>query len=296
MVRKLACVVVLVAACGGGSDAAIDAAIGDDDAPADPDAAPDAATTVLVTIPFVAKVDGAAFACGQSYPSIGSTGATYIARDFRFFVHAVRLIGPAGEVPVTLEVNPFQTADGIALLDFETGGGGCQMGTVATHTAITGTVPFGTTYTGIALVIGVPFASNHLDATLAVAPMNVPAMYWAWSSGYKFIKVDGDAAGSGFSLHIGTTGCGTTGTTPPGSPCANPNLIPITLTGMTATSVVVADVARVLADVDITTNTINTAPGCMSFPGDPECDTVMTKLALPYAAIPAGPQLFLSVE
>jgi uncharacterized repeat protein (TIGR04052 family) len=256
-----------------------------------PDAAPQA-----VTIRFAAEVGGEAFACGQTYAGIGASASAYVGTDFRFYVHDVRLVGAGGDVPVTLDANAHQ-ADGVALLDFETGGTGCQMGTVATHPAITGTVPIGTTYTGVKLRIGVPFANNHLDATLAVAPMNVPAMYWAWSSGYKFIKADGTANGQGFSLHVGSTGCPSSGTTPPGSPCASPNVIDVELTGFVpGTGVVVADVGRVLAEVDITVNTMDTAPGCMSFPGDPECDTVLPRLGLPYGAIPAGPQRFLSVE
>lgn len=290
----IACSLAVMVGCGDDPGATPDAP--EADAPG-PDAAPDAATTAQVTIPFAARVNGAAFACGQSYANVGSTAATYVAIDFRFYVHDVRLVTQAGDVPLTLDVNSFQTADGIALLDFETGGTGCQMGTAATHTSITGRVPIGTTYTGIKLKIGVPFAKNHLDATLATAPMNVPAMYWAWSSGYKFIKADGTVNGQGFSLHLGSTGCNASGTSPPTAPCASPNVIDLTLTGVTAgTSTVVADVGRVLVGTDITTNTMNTPPGCMSFPGDPECNVLMPRLGLPYGAIPAGAQTFLSVE
>jgi uncharacterized repeat protein (TIGR04052 family) len=293
----VACSIVVGAACGGGggSGEPVDAPSGED-APA-VDAAVDAPTVQRVTIPFAARVSGAAFACGQSYQNIGSTAATYVGIDFRFYVHDVRVSTAAGDVPVKLDVNSFQTADGLALLDFETGGVGCQMGTVATHPAITGTVPIGTTYTGVKLRIGVPFAKNHLDATLSVAPMNVPAMYWAWSSGYKFIKVDGTVGGQGFSLHLGSTGCGTTGTTPPSSSCTNPNVIDVALTGIVpGTSVIIADVGPVLAEVDIATNTMGTAPGCMADPGDPECNTVMPKLGLPFGAVPAGAQQLLKVE
>lgn len=295
--------VLLLAACGDGgdapgSDAAPDGAPGDGIVDgADTDAMPDAASADAITIPFAAKVDGAPFVCGQGYPNIGSTDATYIGIDFRFFVHDVRVITASGDVPVTLDVNSFQTASGIALLDFETGGVGCQMGSVATHPTITGTVPVGTVYTGVKFIVGVPFAKNHLDATLTSPPMNVPPMYWAWSSGYKFIKVDGTANNLGFSLHIGSTGCPAMGSSPSTTPCTNPNTIPIALTGyVPGTSVIVADVAPLLADVDITTNTTNTAQGCMSFPDDPECNTVMPKLGLPYGTSVPGPQQFLSVQ
>lgn len=258
------------------------------DAPA-PDAAPAA-----VSIAFAARIGGTAFACGDTY-GVGSAASAYVASDFRFYVHDVRLIGAAGEVPVTLDADAFQ-ADGVALLDFETGGTGCQMGSPATHTAVTGTVPAGT-YTGVAFKVGVPFARNHLDVATAAAPLNIPAMYWAWSSGYKFLKIDGAVGGAGFNLHLGSTGCGTTGTTSPTAPCTSPNVMDVTLTGFVpGTSVIVADAAPVLADVDVATNTAQTAPGCMAFPGDPECVAIFPHLGLPYGAATAGAQTLFTVE
>jgi len=258
-------------------------------------AAPDAPGPQAVTIAFAAEVGGAPFACGQSYAGIGSTAASYVGTDFRFYVHDVRLVGEDGDVAVALDANEYQ-ADGVALLDFETGGTGCQMGSTGTHTELTGTVPAGT-YTGIKFKVGVPFAKNHLDVATAAAPLNIPAMYWAWSSGYKFLKIDGAVGMAGFNVHLGSTGCGTMGTTPPTGACANPNIMDVALTGFSpATSVIVADVARVLDGVDVTVNTAMTAPGCMSFPNDPECNTVLPKLGLAYGANPAGTQTLFAVE
>ena len=34
----------------------------------------------------------------------------------------------------------------------------------------------------------------------------------------------------------------------------------------------------------------------MSFPGDPECDTIFAKLGLPFEAVPAAAQTFFHVE
>jgi uncharacterized repeat protein (TIGR04052 family) len=275
-------------------------ACGDDsgDAPPDagaPDAVPPDAAPLAVTIPFEAVVNGAPFACGQTYQGVGASDAAYVASDFRFYVHDVRLLGAGGAVAVTLDANEWQ-GSGVALLDFEDGGVGCQMGTTGTHTAITGTVPPGS-YTGVAFRVGVPFAQNHLDGTTAPAPLNVPAMYWAWSSGYKFLKADGAVDGRGFNLHLGSTGCGTTGATPPTAPCASPNVADVSLPAFAVgTGTVVADIGAVLADADVAVNTENTAPGCMSFPGDAECDTILPKLGLQYGANPAGTQAFFTVK
>jgi len=71
----------------------------------------------------------------------------------------------------------------------------------------------------------------------------------------------------------------------------------ISLTGYSlGTSIVVADVARVLDGVDVSTNTAATAPGCMSFPNDPECNTVLPKLGLAYGANPAVAQTLFTVN
>lgn len=268
-----------------------------------PDAGVDAAaTTETVSLGFAARIGGAPFACGQTYNGIGTAASAYVTNDFRFYVHDVQLVMTGHhteDVPVALDANEYQ-ADGVALLDFEDGGTGCQQGSTGTHTAITGTVPTpgdGFAYTGIKFKVGVPFDRNHLDVATAAAPLNIPAMYWAWSGGYKFIKVDGNVAGGGFNVHLGSTGCGTTGMTPPTGPCTNPNVIEIALSGYTpGTSVVTADVANVLDAVDVSVNTAMTAPGCMSFPGDPECDTVLPKLGLPYGSNSAGTQALFAVE
>ncbi len=256
---------------------------------------------ITVQLAFAAKVNGTPFTCGQAYNGIGTAASAYTGTDFRYYVSDVKLVmtGDHTEsVPVVLEANAFQS-DGVALLDFETGGTGCQQGSPETHTSITGTVPAapsGSAYTGIEFTVGVPLAKNHLDVAAATPPLDVPAMYWAWSSGYKFLKLDGTVGGQGFNLHLGSTGCDAMGTTP-STTCANSNRMTISLTGYTpSTSVVVADVAHVLDGVDVTINTTNTAPGCMSFPNDPECMPVFPKLGLAYGAAAASTQTLFSVE
>lgn len=286
-VFSLAMLAVLAAACGDDLEQ-------QQDVDASPE--PDAPGVQAVTIDFAARVGGEAFQCGQTYDGIGATASAYVASDFRFYVHDVRLIGSAGEVPVTLDVDEWQTAEGIALLDFEDATADCQTGSAGTHTAVTGTVP-ADTYTGVAFKVGVPFEQNHLDVTTAVSPLNIPALYWAWSSGYKFLKMDGVVNGQGFNLHVGSTGCGTTGTTPPDSPCANPNIIEVSLPDFTpGTQTIIADPAPVFADVDVSVNTANTPPGCQSFPDDPECGTVLPKLGLPYGGNPADTQALFAAE
>ncbi len=282
-------------------------ACGDDGStPAQPDAASvdaappiDAPTTTAVSIRFAAKVGGAAFSCGGGYAALGTTSATYVGADFRFFISNLALepTGGGAAVPVALTANANQTADGVALLDFEDATANCQTGNAATYTTVVGTVPTGS-YDGVQFDLGIPADRNHLDPSLATAPYNAPGMLWAWQSGHKFAKIDGVVGTAGFNLHLGSTGCpGTSPMQPPTGACANPNRPAIALTGFDpATDTIVADVAPVLAGEDLTTNTPATAPGCMSFPGDPECDTILPRLGVPYGSAPAEAQRLFAVE
>lgn len=267
-----------------------------------------------VALRFTAQVNGAAFACGQSYAGLGSTNATATPTDFRFYVHDVQLLRADGTaVPVALAETPWQR-DGVALLDFENGQGPCaQGGNAPTNEALRGSVAPGS-YTGIRFTLGVPERHNHQDATVAPSPFNLTAMFWNWQNGYKFVKVDlrvgsampaaagapahGGAAGSGgFSLHLGSTQCAAPAPTAPGRDCRNPNRPVVTLTGFDPLGApVIADIGPVLAGVDITRNTQGTPPGCMSFPNDPECRTVLPALGLPYMDVAAGEQRFFRVQ
>lgn len=267
-----------------------------------------------VSIRFAAQVNGAAFACGHSYSALGSTQATATPTDFRFYVHDVQLLRADGSaVPVTLTETPWQR-DGVALLDFENGQGPCaQGGNAPTNEALRGTVTPGS-YNGIRFTLGVPERHNHQDATIAASPFNLTAMFWNWQNGYKFLKLDllvgsaapaaasapahGGAAGEGgFALHLGSTQCAAAAPTQPGRDCRNPNRPVVTLTGFDPLSApILADIGPVLAGVDITRNTERTPPGCMSFPNDPECRTVLPALGLPYMDLPAGEQRLFRLQ
>lgn len=267
-----------------------------------------------VSIRFAAQVNGAAFSCGQSFSGVGSTQASATPTDFRFYVHDVQLLRADGSaVLVTLSESPWQH-QGVALLDFENGQGPCaQGGNAALNETLRGTAPAGS-YTGLRFTLGVPERLNHQDATVAPSPFNLTAMFWNWQNGYKFVKVDlqvgaaapaapnapahGGAAGEGgFALHLGSTQCVAAAPTQPGRDCRNPNRPVITLTGFDPLSApVIADVGPVLAGVDITRNTERTPPGCMSFPNDPECRSVLPALGLPYMDLPAGEQRFFRVQ
>jgi uncharacterized repeat protein (TIGR04052 family) len=271
-------------------------------------AAPAPQAEAPATIRFAAEMGGAPFACGQSY-RLGTPAVNATPTDLRLYVTDVVLLGAGGaEVPFVLEEDGRWQGSGVALLDFEDGTGPCTAGgSAGTNAVLRGRAPAGE-FTGLRFTMAVPPALNHQDATVAAPPLNVTAMFWNWQNGYKFLKADlavpgaqmrgaapvsgpGHSPGAGFALHIGSTQCAAPAPTAPGKDCRNPNRLVVTLTGFNPLrDSVVLDLAPVLAKADLRRNTAGTPPGCMAFPGDPECRAVMPALGLPYADVPAGPQ------
>jgi len=273
------------------------------------------APTQPVSVRFAAQVGGQPFACGQSYSAVGSSRSTITPSDYRFYVSEVALVDDAGRaVPVTLAQDGIWQIDNIALLDFENGTGPCRNGTSGMNTEVRGSVPAGR-YVGLRFTLGVPFARNHGDPTVAPSPLNLTAMFWNWQGGYKFIKFDTASSGrpattaapdpqgggnaSGFSVHLGSTMCAAPSRTEaPKAECANPNRVAVVFERFDASKqTVVADIGAVLAGANVDVNAPNTSPGCMSFPGDADCPPVMAALGLAYGGVPApGPQRFFSVR
>jgi len=236
-----------------------------------------------VSISFAATVGSVTAACGASYDGLGTANSTVQLKDMRFYVTNVRLAGAEGEVEVTLDADG-QWQDGrVALLDFEDGSGLCAgSGDSATNTTVRGTAPSGS-YDEIAFDIAVPFELNHLDITAGAPPLDRTAMYWAWSIGYKFFRVDFDVDGTAWNVHLGSHGCPAPDmTSPPTGECERQNKVTIRLSNFDPDGDVVRlDLAALVATSDITANTDMTAFGCQSFPNDTaECTTVYPTLGL----------------
>jgi len=148
------------------------------------------AETQKIELRFAAVVGDKAFACGQSYEHIGVTGSRITPSDMRLYISQVELLDDRGQAtPVQLDQDDLWQVENLALLDFEDGTGPCHNGNPGLHTSITGTVPKGS-YRGVRFTLGVPFDLNHADPTIAPSPLNISAMFWAWQSGYKFVKID----------------------------------------------------------------------------------------------------------
>ncbi len=248
-----------------------------------------------VTIDFKGLVGNVPFSCADTAGyAIGTGTLPWIPKDFRFYVSNVRLVDATGaEAPVTLDASAWQ-GYGVALLDFENGAGNCTGGTVETNKSIQGTVAPGT-YVGLKFDVGVPTASNHLNVQAANPPLANSAMYWSWTSGYKFAKIDGlinRATPFTFNFHLGSTGCtlATPGDFSTAS-CTTLNVPAASFPAFNATTQAVAfDIALLFAATNFDTADGGGAPGCMSGATDPECAPIFPKLGLPFGTTPAGSQ------
>jgi uncharacterized repeat protein (TIGR04052 family) len=246
-----------------------------------------------VSIEFSPRVAGQPFACSSTYAGLGTKGTTVRPADFRLYVHDVALVTRAGaEVPVALEEDGVWQHEGLAMLDFEDGSGSCATGSPETNLTVRGTVPGGD-YVGLRFRLGVPEAMNHLDAATALAPLNVPGLWWSWKGGYKFVKLDLETeAGEPYYFHMGATTC--EGTPGEGFSCAYGNVAAIDLDGFSPdASRVVIDIADFYADSDLSVQPdmkTDFVPGCMAFAGDPECPAVFDKLGLSFESLAPGPR------
>lgn len=106
-----------------------------------------------------------------------------------------------------------------------------------------------------------------------------------------------EAQQSGFSIHIGSTGCTAAAMTQTPTQCSNPNLAAIDLTGFDPTrSTVIADLATLVATSDLMANQPDTPAGCMASPEDGDCAGIMGSLGLSFRGQPAVRQTFFRLE
>lgn len=248
------------------------------------------------SVTFKAKVGSADFSCSTAtYANMGSTGTDTIKpRDFRFYIHDVKLEGSDGkEYAFSLDQDGTWQYKNVVLLDFEDGSGNCantSSPTTGTNNKVKGkvSIPSGVSIKKVTFNMGVPLDLNHNNRASAPAPLNMSALYWAWSGGYKFARLDFDSqnfdgnpdtATKTFNVHLGSTRCNSTGTTPSTS-CQDPNRPKVTLDFIDGQTVI-ADLKKLVEDTDLTkTNTA--AAGCMSFNNDPECKAILNNFGIDF--------------
>jgi uncharacterized repeat protein (TIGR04052 family) len=169
------------------------------------------------------------------------------------------------------------------LLDFEDGSGACMTGSPGTNREVRGSVPDHGDYVGVEFVVGVPEAMNHLDGATAPAPLNAQGLWWTWAGGYKYVRLEVQPSTQPvFFYHLGATSCD--GSVKAGFDCAFDNLARVRLDAFDPDAdEITVDAAEILAGVDVerVPDGVNdTLPGCMAFPGDPECPAMLAPLGL----------------
>lgn len=141
--------------------------------------------------------------------------------DLRFYMHDIYLVGSAGEKTALAIEN-----GAVALVDLNPD---------SNNNSVTGQVEQ-QDFTGVEFKLGVPFQLNHADPLTANAPLNDGTLFWAWQQGYKFLRFDFTNGGSGYSFHLGSTGCeSASAIRPPEKPCAQPNIVEVALHGFDPT-------------------------------------------------------------
>lgn len=244
-----------------------------------------------VTIHFTGLINGSVFPSDCSpVAGVGSDNQTVTPVDFSFYIHDLVLSGEEGPVTIDLASDGSYQDGRVALLDLSTCDGS------PTNFTVEGTVPEGS-YRGLSFVLGVPEDLNHQDTNAAAAPLSYPSLQWNWRDGWKFARLDFSDAGGAFFVHLGSTGtgaggfgCGTgPGNAPPANPCDNPNRYTITLASFDPTTdVVTADLGALVALEPIGGaggGSGRAQRGCMSTPGDPECDTILARFGTEFFGV-----------
>lgn len=248
-----------------------------------------------IVIGFKSVVGDEEISCSEEISALGSPAVSASISDFRFFVSEFEVTTVQGEtLPLELQDNDFQ-ANGVALLDFEDASGSCGNGTAAMNSEVIGTLSLmeGDSITGIQFRVGVPESVNHSDTTSAPSPLNLSSLHWNWAAGYKFMRLDVNPSGgvlksdettaATFNFHLGSTACTGDPTQDEMVGCAKPNRPEIVLSDFNPdTDVVVFDFGTLMSGNNLSQDE-NNPVGCMSFPNDPECEAIFTRLGLNYA-------------
>ncbi len=236
------------------------------------------------SLQFVAKVGAERFDCEKTYSDIGTKKSVIAPLDFKLFIRDPKFVRKDGTtVDFVLNQDQQFQRDRVALLDFENGKGRCETGSPEMHTKLEGATVNDGDLAGFQFDVGFPENENHIDAAIAKAPLNAPGMWWSWTGGYKFMRIDVSVENSGtWFVHLGSDGCQAMAGNK--YQCASSNLLPIKFDTFNAEKDAISiDLAALYANADLTTKAdgmIDFVPGCMSSDTDPDCPAIFKNLGL----------------
>jgi len=253
-----------------------------------------------------------------------------------FVSEVALLAADGRRVPMTLDDDGRWQDGQVALLDFEDATDRCDNGTPPTNAQVSGSLPAGDytgvefvigvpfdSNHGDPTLAASPlnltsmfwnwrggYRFLKIDMVAAEAGADADAGHGGAGHGDAMGDGHGAAAGGGHAgghgnasagawmLHLGSTGCESPSrTSAPSQACAQPNRVTVTFNDFDAgQDVIVIDPAALLADSDLGSNAPDTSPGCMSFPGDPDCASVLPKAGLAYGDMAGGEQQLATVR
>jgi uncharacterized repeat protein (TIGR04052 family) len=123
--------------------------------------------------------------------------------------------------------------------------------------------------------LGVPFALNHLNPLTQPSPLNLPAMFWSWRAGYKFLRLDLFNPSESWVFHLGSTGCVADSVMrAPKMACAEPNRMQFALKPQGAGTALLVHLDRLLAGVSL-----EAQQSCLLQPEQQSCQILLNNLA-----------------
>jgi len=244
----------------------------------------------LYAVRFDLRAGDAPFGCGKP-AALGTTKTRVEPTDARLYVHDVTLVRSNGErVPLELHQDGRWQRERVALVDFVDDTGKCRTANPETRKVVYGYAPQQGDYTGVSFKVGVPAEQNHLNGAEAPAPYNASGMWWSWSGGYKYVRLDlTSPEQENWYLHSGAAGC--SGLISTGFQCAARQIPSVDLLGWDPnSSVVVFDAEKLYATSDLS-KAADSTPGCMGGKDDTECKPILNALGLePWNDAVKGPE------
>jgi len=129
-------------------------------------------------------------------------------------------------------------------------------------------------------IIGIPFDVNHLNPLTQVSPLNLPAMFWGWQRGHKFLRLELFNEQDTWLYHLGSMGCkAASPLRAPLEPCLYDNKftfemdITHNLKKTNQSKVIVFDIAKLISGLTLTNES-----SCQSAPENKSCQLLTRNL------------------